>query len=338
MDIVFVSQHQESFGNLNVFVTNVPYIQNISTIKNINENMDIVVCAQMTHPYYYRSVDEHFQIHNINKPWIQISWDTELPKTKNYLIFNYWATNMLNYMYETLAQDKYQSAVTNKREFLYSCLNNISKAHRLGILIRLFYSDYHARCLTSISKTTGTGTSGRLTQADVVGDVKKFSSKFDEQQIINFYNTLPRLCSQETPAHKVPFWIHDAYNNSYLNIVTEHDFESKFISEKSIKPFLTEQMAIFVSGPGNTQLLRESGIDIFDDIIDHDYYDHELNPMTRLDKVHELLNKMSIWDWENVYQQTRDRRKANRDFLLSHGLLTKFKQKLTTRVNELINF
>jgi hypothetical protein len=335
MDVTFITEHKYLFDHVNAFVTINPFIQDKDTIKKINEEMDIVIYPQISHPHNFKSTQTHFQRIGINKPWIQLSWDTNLPKTENYLIFNYWATNINDSMYETWDRTAYQSSATNKRQFLYSCLNHIAKEHRLGILIRLFYSDYYCKCLASITKTTRIGDGIPASAEYVARDINNFSSKYNDQQILNFYSTLPWVCKNEEN-FRISFWQHDAYVNSYVNIVTEHDFESKFLSEKSIKPFLTEQIAIFVAGPSTVQLLRELGIDTFDDVIDHNYYDTELDPSIRIDKIHELLNKMSTWNWEEIYAQTEHRRKANRHYLLSGKLLTEFKQKLVESMNLLI--
>jgi len=330
-ELDFITDQLKPYNNLKLYISIDPHITDKNVIDNINQSVDIVIISQMTHPYNYRTVGDHFKLQGINKPWLQITWDTQLPKTENYINFFYWAANFEDFMYEAHDREKYQNGKNYKRKYLYSCLNNIAKAHRLCVLIKIFYSNYSSKCLTSMSRTTSYGT--LLNEEFTQRDIREFST-YSDQQILDFFNTLPQTCPQESD-HKVSFWLHDAYINSYLNVVTEHDFESKFFSEKSIKPFLTETMAIFVAGPGTVQLLRDIGLDVFDDIIDHSY-DNENDPTVRLSKIHTVLDQMSIWNWEVIYSATADRRKANRDFLLSGSLMKDFTQKLAWSINNLV--
>jgi hypothetical protein len=84
-----------------------------------------------------------------------------------------------------------------------------------------------------------------------------------------------------------------------------------------------------VGGKGTMQYLKELGIDTFDDIIDHSRYDNSEDAM-RIDNLHILLNEMQHYDWQSIYRNTIERRKANRDKLMQLSFETKF-------VNDLIN-
>jgi hypothetical protein len=121
-----------------------------------------------------------------------------------------------------------------------------------------------------------------------------------------------------------------AYTDSYVNVITESFYKYPlFVSEKVVKPMLADQMFVMVGGKGTMQYLKELGIDTFDDIIDHSRYDNSEDAM-RIDNLHILLNEMQHYDWQSIYRNTIERRKANRDKLMQLSFETKF-------VNDLIN-
>ena len=71
-----------------------------------------------------------------------------------------------------------------------------------------------------------------------------------------------------------------------------------------------------ISGKGTIAMLKELGIDTYDDIIDHSRYDHS-NDKVRIQEVHKLLHDMQHYNWEQIYKDTIDRREQNRQLILS---------------------
>ena len=84
-----------------------------------------------------------------------------------------------------------------------------------------------------------------------------------------------------------------------------------FITEKTWKTIASGQLFLLLAGPGTVAHLREIGLDTFDDIIDHNYYDSELDAKTRIVKLHKVLDDLMSKDLELINQQTKDRRTAN---------------------------
>ena len=65
-----------------------------------------------------------------------------------------------------------------------------------------------------------------------------------------------------------------------------------FFTEKSAKPFLMNQIPLFIAAPGMVQVLRNLGFDMFDDIVDHSY-DKEDNMFKRCDMVYNELKRLT---------------------------------------------
>jgi hypothetical protein len=86
---------------------------------------------------------------------------------------------------------------------------------------------------------------------------------------------------------------------------------------------------------GTITYLRDSGVDVFDDYIDHDYYDNEPDAVTRLNKVHKLIDSLIEQDLNTVYQKTSDRRLANKNKFKNGDFGTNYRNQLTTCINML---
>jgi hypothetical protein len=73
------------------------------------------------------------------------------------------------------------------------------------------------------------------------------------------------------------------YRNSFVEIVGESQFAapSFFITEKTAHSFYGCNFPIIMSGCGTVTHLRELGLDVFDDIVDHTY-DTIANPFDRI--------------------------------------------------------
>jgi hypothetical protein len=104
------------------------------------------------------------------------------------------------------------------------------------------------------------------------------------------------------------------YRNSFVEIVTESSYTAPgfLLTEKTAHSFYACNFPILLSGTGAVQHLRDLGLDMFDDIIDHSY-DLISNPFDRIttaiDTNHRLLSD-SIYV-KNLWTQCLPRFKSN---------------------------
>jgi hypothetical protein len=120
---------------------------------------------------------------------------------------------------------------------------------------------------------------------------------------------------------------HFAYTDSYINLVTESSvLPELFVTEKTWKSIASGQLFIVLGNPGTISHLRDLGVDTFDDIIDHNYYDHEPDWYSRLIKLHQVLDNLVQQNLEEIWTSTYTRRLANQkklrngDFDLTYQL------------------
>jgi hypothetical protein len=121
--------------------------------------------------------------------------------------------------------------------------------------------------------------------------------------------------------HTYPLWntsagfsaVHPAFTDTYINLVADTTILNRiFISEKVWKPISCGQLFLMLSNPGSAAHLKELGVDTFDDIIDHKYYDSEPNWQLRVEKIYTIIDQLMQQDLASIYNQTKHRRLINR--------------------------
>lgn len=142
--------------------------------------------------------------------------------------------------------------------------------------------------------------------------------------------------------HRFPMYINEGkkvdFNQGYnieslditgalFNIVTESSFEPHItehppykyqflptLSEKTYKAFILGQIPILVSPQYTVRAAREFGFDMFDDIVNHDLYDLEPDPIHRIKLIVDQIEKicsMSFVDLIRLKQQIHTRLENN---------------------------
>jgi hypothetical protein len=76
-----------------------------------------------------------------------------------------------------------------------------------------------------------------------------------------------------------------------------------FITEKTWKPVAAGVPFLVFGNPGTISFLKTLGVDTYDDVIDHAYYDNESDWRIRLTKIHTVLNNLIEHGAEKIYQQ-----------------------------------
>jgi hypothetical protein len=128
----------------------------------------------------------------------------------------------------------------------------------------------------------------------------------------------PVIYANSTPKFSQNFWNHHADNtylafeDSYVNLITETTvLPEVFITEKSWKAIASGQLFLLLGNAFSIKHLKDLGVDVFDDIIDHDHYDNETDWETRLTNLHAVLDQLMIMNLDSLWKQTYVRRLAN---------------------------
>jgi len=213
-----------------------------------------------------------------------------------------------------------------EKKYKVSCLNGVPRPHRIYNWMTLQEKPYVADLLFSMHR-----------QSD------QFSMRTDNYELSN--NMLEKWNSIQSRLGdaRVSLMVktstdlsHSAYADSYINLVTETTVIPKvFVTEKTWKPVATGQLFLIIGNPGTVDYLRTQGVDVFDDIIDHKYYDNELDWQTRITKVHELVEDLIQQDLYKINQNTVARRALNRAKFFAGEFDTQYQPKIQECINTL---
>ena len=250
---------------------------------------------------------DRFEQHGLN--FILLSHDPYDHLAKpNLLFYPYWY-----YQSITDFPQLYKKNTSDiKKKFKISCLNGNHRFHRIYNFFKLKAKHYFDEILFTINYTEN-GVPQRhddyhldkeiLNQWD---EFKHDANNFTQARLIRQGATLKLYSDNDTTIDS------SAYQNSYVNLVTETTVISRiFITEKTWKPIAIGQLFLIIGAPGIIQHLRDRGVDTFDDIINHDYYDLELDWKQRILKVHKILEDLMNQDLYQLNTLTQDRRLRN---------------------------
>jgi hypothetical protein len=125
---------------------------------------------------------------------------------------------------------------------------------------------------------------------------------------------------------------HPAFADTYLHIVSETTCKDKiFLTEKTWQPILAGQLFMIWGNSGIIAHLRDLGVDVFDDIVNHEY-DTVIDHRGRLTSIHEELDRLSMLDWSDIYNYTAKRRQTNADRFHTGVFISRYVDRLNNQL------
>ena len=194
-----------------------------------------------------------------------------------------------------------------EKKYKVSCLNGVPRFHRIYNWLTLKEKPYADDLLFSMHRQPGH-----------LSDSKLRNDDYDlSNNMLETWNSIQSGLGDKTVSlmiKTIADLSHPAYADSYINLVTETTVIPKvFVTEKTWKPVAGGQLFLIIGNPGTVDYLRSQGIDVFDDIIDHKYYDNEPDWQARILKVHKLVEDLIQQDLYKINQDTVERRALNRE-------------------------
>jgi hypothetical protein len=208
------------------------------------------------------------------------------------------------------------------RQYQLSCLNGNPRPHRIYNYLQLIKKPYYPKSLITAHSAEN------LSRLD---DVALSKEMLTEWQTLSA--DLPDR-DRTLVYGKARSLSHPAYSDSYLHLVTETTVVPKlFVTEKTWKPVAAGQLFLVHGSPGTIKYLRDQGVDVFDDIIDHKYYDNETDWQVRADRIHQLIDVLVTQNLAEIYIQTVERRAANKLNFFSSSFDTGYQEQILTCIN-----
>ena len=154
------------------------------------------------------------------------------------------------------------------------------------------------------------------------------SFQLNEQDLIE-YNKLPNPVVYNDSDHTDNLDIHTshpAYQDAYVNLVNETSVseELAITSEKTFKPIRAHQLFVLIATVGAVKFLRDIGVDVYDDVIDHSY-DLISDTRLRIEAAISQIDALEKMDLDQVTNYLRPRIENNARWLNSQEFRNQFK-------------
>jgi hypothetical protein len=339
---VVLQQNQCSPQDFPVFDINghkIFYVNNnVRNVTQCNPN-DLKSCSVMLIDYSREHGDTNDGFDHDIRSWLEqhqlnyyiMSWDpADHFKHSKMIYFPRWYHHTVNYngWFDIASSTR---SIDSQRQYAVSCLNKTNRFHRIYNYFMLKNKFYFDKILFTMYPGN----------SNFIEHCKDFKFMTVEQQ--SYHQAV--LTNWGAEKNKFQHWseftnqqlvesANNAYFNSYINLVTETTMVPKtFITEKTWKAVAAGQFFLIIGGIGTVNYLRQQGVDTFDDIIDHKYYDQESDWTQRIHKIHEVVEDLLTQDLQQLYYCTVSRRQANVDNFFAGKFDTVYKSQLIECIN-----
>lgn len=186
----------------------------------------------------------------------------------------------------------------NKRKNYYlGCLNGSARPHRIANFLKLKKQTYWDNTCISFHNESVYRPDDFILTDDEQAEWKILQPTLPNKSWT--ISSLTRAYDDLNAPHLI---------DSYLHLVTETTVLPRvFISEKTWKPVATAVPFVVWGNPGTVSFLKSQGVDTYDDVIDHKYYDSENDSRLRLNKLHKVINDLVLQGVDKIYNQLSDR-------------------------------
>jgi hypothetical protein len=258
---------------------------------------------------------------SLPKPWIII--------TSDFKYFNQPHSHIVYYpIYLIDGLDKggnTEIEIKNHRSHNICFLTYHYHWHRVLILLALYKDMNFESCLINLPEQhTLTASQSQSLHHSFV-----YLSKLEQQTVDNMFKMAPIVADSTDLQIEIVELNNKAFGDSYINIFTESDYPKPFVTEKSVKPFLSGQFFAVFNNPAAYQHLKDLGFDLFEDYLPMPQYDNfRQNIKELMESINNLIHKIdTVWD------ATYERRLHNYQLSRSAELRDRLCYELSRRLN-----
>jgi hypothetical protein len=214
--------------------------------------------------------------------------------------------------------------ITNSnRNYLYSNLNYHARDFRIANYLKMQEKPWAGRCLITMHNTS---------QKNHAYDGNMELTAAEEMAWDRIRSTLPRSISDGFG--DIFDATHPAFADTFLHVVSETTCKDKiFLTEKTWQTIFAAQLFVVWGNAGIIAHLRDLGVDVFDDIIDHGY-DAVTDHRNRLEYIHKELDRLAELHWPEIYRTTTKRRQKNANDFVSGAFVSKYADRLKSKLPE----
>ena len=281
-EVAYIDKPYDTFINLKTIEIDFKYFEQY---KN---QLVVINFSSENHLNFEHHVYEQLSKTDINFLLLTYNY-TQHQQHPRMLYFPYWSQWLIN------STSKRVPLATVSKSYSLGCLSGQPRPHRIVNILKLRKKTYWEKTLlSSFSEHSDT-------RAD---DLKLTIDEMDQWNEIK--ESLPGY--RETSWGNCPQLI-----DSYLHLVVETTVSrhSIFTTEKTWSPVAAGVPFVILGNPGTMNFLKQQGVDIYDDVIDHKYYDTEKGTRTRIDELHAVVDDLMLQGIDKIYNQLSDRVVSN---------------------------
>lgn len=303
-------------------------IENYNNLINNNELIEFITQINLRFDLLIL-----YEYHGNQKPLTDI---TQLPIHAIVLYWNFEETK-LNYFYYPhwlfYIAESVSTLNTISTQYLFNCAcrNFIERPGKIYNYIKLQQKSYFDNILFSKYKSIlhrGWDVTEFYKDTDI--ELQKFIEEYDTWLAMDAEDSINNGLDLVASMQSINY---DVYKTSLFHIVAESEIDKFMLSEKTYKIFAAGQIPIMCGPQHAIKHLRDIGFDMFDDIINHEYYDNISNNKDRIDAMHEILDKIAVLDHNQLLIDTATRRMNNFNHLKSTNLKELLLNPIITYIN-----
>jgi hypothetical protein len=281
----------------------------------------LVIIDYSTENYNESVLTEYNYFAQLGINFILLSHDPTHHLSKpNLLFYPYW----LDW---SQSQLKFPASDLTFKRYKIASMSRSPRAHRIVNYIMLRDKPYFDSVVITAHRETGD--MSQITRADDVVVPEIIQTQWDRIKD----SLPPTTIEQLRSAFNV---VHPGYTDSYAHLIVETSVSRGFfVTEKTWQVVASGQLFLVWGSCGTIGHLQDMGVDVFDDFVDHKYYDTEQDPLTRLHRIHTVLDDLAAQDLQNIYAQTLSRRESNIAKFRNSEFGIKYRDQLTTCINML---
>ena len=264
-----------------------------SFLNPINGNIDFsyfsqaknkLVIVNFSSEHWNRSeLDVYDQLAKKDINFLMLTYDhTQHQKLPRLVYFPYWYIR---------CTDKFENPIEKNKIFDLGVLNGKPRVHRILNHIELAKKQYRKICIGDFHQNS----------SDTAESVRPDDNIELSQQEHDLWQASPKKIVYEQKRDYLSLDL-PSLNESYFHLAMETTvLPGVFVSEKIWKPLASKVPFLVYGNPATMEFLKAQGIDTYDDVIDHAYYDQEQDPRQRLKKLHQVLEDVMLTGADDIY-------------------------------------
>ncbi len=238
-------------------------------------------------------LDVYDQLEKTDINFLMLTYDhTQHQKLSRLVYFPYWYVSCI---------DKFENPIEKNKVFDLGVLNGKPSVHRILNHVELAKKQYRKICIGDFHQSTVDSTES-VRPDDIIELSQQEQDLWQSSPKKIVYAQKKNYLSLDLPP----------LNESYFHLAMETTvLPGVFITEKTWKPLASKVPFLIYGNPATMEFLKARGIDTYDDVIDHKYYDTESDPRQRLKKLHQVLEDIMLTGTNKIYQQLVPRMTVN---------------------------